>query len=178
MPAPSKPLATCVGPGAAQVEVQSRLQSSGRVTLAKWLLHAGPQFPHLYSGAAEEGAGEISKPPGLSAVEEGSRRAPRHGHLLPEAAWEIQPLSPNPASRSRLGQPGLAGGRLPEVCAPTPVLGKGERLDSRKLRKPPGLGWAPGWVDQHGRLWGRGNGVCWARAPLFPRAGRPPRCAG
>ena len=33
-----------------------------------------------------------------------------------------------------------------------------------------GLGWAPCWVDQHGRLWGRGNGVCWARAP--PSRGR------
>lgn len=46
-----------------------------------------------------------------------------------------------------------------------------------------GLGWAPCWVDQHGRLWGRGNGVCWARAPASSR-GRgahravPARCAG
>lgn len=36
-----------------------------------------------------------------------------------------------------------------------------------------GLGWAPCRVDQHGRLWGRGNGVCRARAPPLPAGGAP-----
>lgn len=86
------------------------------MTLAKWLLHAGPQFPHLYSGAAEEGVwGNLEASKQLSGGGGGRGNTPDAGQLLPEAAWEIQPSSPKPPADHGWDSPGLAGGRQPEV---------------------------------------------------------------
>lgn len=124
-------------------------------------------------GRQRRGAGEISKPRSSSAVEEGvAGEHPRRRAPTPRGCVGDPALEPQSASRSRLGQPGLAGGRQPEVCAPIPVLGKRGTAGLSKAESR-GLGWAPCWVDQHGRLWGRGNGVCWARAPPLPAGGAP-----
>lgn len=108
------------------------------MTLAKWLLQVGPQFPHLCCGAAEEGGrGNREASKLLSGGGGGSGgNTPDAGQLLLEAAREIQPSSPSLPADYGWDSPGLAGGRQPEVCAPRPVLEKG---------------WGHGWTRERGK---------------------------
>ena len=146
----------------------------GQVAATRW---ASVSPPVQWGGRG----GGLGKSRSLEAAQRwrrGSRgNTPDAGHLLPEAAWEIQPLSPNPPADHGWDSPGSQVGDSRRCAHPYQFWGRGERLDSLKLK-------AAGWV---GLLAGLTNmGACGAEGtacagpapPLFPRAGRPPRCAG
>lgn len=97
---------------------------------------------------------------------------PRCGEATP---WGCGGSSPRAPTHKQIGTAAAPGSRVGNcrrgVCAPPHALGK---VGAAWLRET--AGWALPGVDQHGRLRGSGNGVCWARAP--PPRGRGARRRG
>lgn len=126
-----------------------------RGTLAKSLLHSGPQFPHLYGGV--EGGTR-----NLEALEQlRSHRTPRRREAIPRGCVGASAHWPQPASRSGTDQSQLTGGQQPEVCAPQPAMGK---VGQAGLRKTEGCSLRG--VGQHGRLWGSRTACAGPAHPL------------
>ena len=107
---------------------------TGRVTLAKWLLHAGPQFPHLYSGEAEEGVwGNLEASKQLSGGGGGGGRGgtpPTPGSYSPRLRGRSSPRAPSHQQITAGTAPGSQAGDSRRCAHPYQFWGRGERLDS------------------------------------------------